>query len=139
MKKAIIIYQSKKGTTKYFGEKIQEFLNTNNVDTETVSIYDAKPELIKNADYVLLGCWTDGLMIFLQHPDKPWLEFAQSLPEFKDKKVGLFTTYKVATGSMFRRMEKSLKNKISAVDITLKSKSEKLQIAHKEELLRFIY
>jgi flavodoxin len=138
MKKAIIIYNSKKGTTKYFGEEIAAFLIDKNIDAKAISIYDAKPEIVNEADYVLLGAWTHGMMIVLQHPDKPWVKFAKQLPDIKDKKVGLFTTYKIATGSMFRKMKKHLSGKISSIDLVIKSKNEELNNTHKSELISFI-
>lgn len=138
MKKAVVFYLSKSGTTKYFGEEIAKYLDNKNIETSVVSILDAKPEMVNNADYVLLGAWTHGLMIFLQHPDKPWVEFAKALPDFSDKKVGLFTTYKIATGSMFRKMEKHLSGKSAPVTLSLKSKSSELSDHHKQELETFI-
>lgn len=138
MKKAIIVYLSKKGTTKYFGEEIAEFLGDKNIDAKALSIFDAKPEVFTDADYVLLGAWTHGLMILLQHPDKPWVEFTKQLPQLKNKKVGLFTTYKLATGSMFRKMEKHLSGKVDSIDMVLKSKNDQLSDSHKSELVNFI-
>jgi hypothetical protein len=72
------------------------------------SIYDADPADAGNADAMLLGAWCHGLFIVLQHPDKPWVEYARQLPDLSGKKVALFTTYKLATGSMFRKMQKHL-------------------------------
>lgn len=134
MKKALIYYLSKKGTTKYFAEEICEYLQTKNIETKSVSIYDYSPEQLNDFDIVFLGAWTHGLFIALQHPDKPWVEFAKQLPDLKGKKIGLFTTYKLATGSLFKKMQKHLGSKIDGVDIILKSKGEKLQEEHKKVL-----
>jgi len=138
MKKVVIYYNSQKGTTKYFGEEIQEFLSQNNTNAFVYSIYDFKPDQIFNADYVLLGAWTHGLFIMLQHPPKEWVEFAKTLPDLRDKKVGLFTTYKLATGSLFDKMARHLKGKVNGIDLSLKSKGYKLNDAHKKALLDFI-
>lgn len=138
MKKAVIYYHSKTGRTKYFGEEIEEFLKQNNIDTKIFSIYDAKPEQLSDADMVLLGCWTHGLFIVLQHPDSKWTAFAKALPDINGKKVALFTTYKLATGSMFSRMKKHLNGKIGPISLTLKSKTDKLSEEHKNQLLEFI-
>ena len=43
-------------------------------------------------------------------------------------------TYKLATGSMFRKMEKKLKGKINAPETILKSKSRMLTEEHKSIL-----
>lgn len=138
MKKAVVIYLSKKGKTKYFGEEIVEYLKEKEIDAQAISIHDATPQVVENTDYVLLGAWTHGLFVILQHPDKPYVEFVKTLPEIKDKKVGLFTTYKVATGSMFRKMRKPLNGKINGVSLILKSKTEELTTDHKKAINTFI-
>jgi flavodoxin len=121
--KGLVIYNSKKGHTQKYGEEIGKYLLGKNLDTKVISIDNFKEKDIRDADIVFLGSWTNGMFLMFQHPDKKWANFASKLPEIKDKKVGLFTTYTVATGSMFRRMEKKLKDKISEVMIELKSKS----------------
>jgi flavodoxin len=126
MKKAIIIYNSKTGNTKHFASEICRHLKSQNIEAESVSIFDYNREMIENSDIVFLGCWTSGWMIIFQHPQKVWNEFAAKLPDLSEKKVALFTTYKIATGSMFNNMKKHIKH-INMRDIPLiKSKSGEL-------------
>jgi hypothetical protein len=61
-------------------------------------------------------------MLFLQHPDKIWIEFAKQLPELNGKKIGLFTTYKLATGSMFLKMKKHIKCNQDNIIVEMKSR-----------------
>jgi len=136
--KTIIIYSSHTGTTKGFASAIGDYLTENGVETKVGSIDNYDREFLQSADLVLLGCWTSGLMIFAQHPDKPWKHFAQRMPAVNDKKVILFTTYKIATGSMFRRMESKLKGKIGRPQAILKSKDRELTGKHKVILDKFI-
>lgn len=138
MKTAVVYYNSKTGTTKYFGEEIAKFLMANNINPTVYSIFDAKPEQVAETDFVLLGCWTSGLFIAFQHPDKNWVEFAKKLPDLKGRKVALFTTYKLATGSMFGKMTKQLIGKTDQVQLLLKAKSYKLTEKHKSQLLSYI-
>ncbi|RPI19872.1 MAG: hypothetical protein EHM58_00330 [Ignavibacteriae bacterium] len=138
MKKALVIYNSKTGKTKSFAENISNFLNENNIDAKAVSIIESKNDDVLNADYIFLGCWTSGLFLILQHPEKVWIEFANTLPDLKNKKVGLFTTYKLATGSMFRNMKKHLNGKIDDVLIEIKSRNNKLDTRNSEKILEFI-
>jgi hypothetical protein len=74
----------------------------------------------------MLGCWTNGLMIFAQHPDKAWKKFVEEMPDIRKKTLVLFTTYKIATGSMFRKMEKILSDKSDRPKAILKSRSKEL-------------
>ncbi len=107
--KAHVTYLSKTGITRKYASEMDAFLRANQIESLMQNIHDANPADIGGADLVLLGAWCHGLFILLQHPDKPWVEFARQLPDLSGKKVALFTTYKLATGSMFKKMKKQLK------------------------------
>ncbi len=123
MKKAIIIYQSKKGTTKQLGGEISSFLEIKGIQTEVISAEQNKTLELSNYDYIFLGCWTNGLMIFAQHPDKIWKRFVKSLDIPVTSKVFLFTTYKIATGTMFSKMRKYLPNSEQSPILEIKSRN----------------
>ncbi len=120
--KALITFHSKTGITKRYAEEIAGYLQSKKIQTQVVPIQEYTKELQHDADFIFLGCWTSGLFIFLQHPDKAWMKFASGLPEMKSRKVVLFTTYKLATGSMFKLMRKQLDGKISGIQAELRSK-----------------
>jgi len=130
MKRALVIYHSKTGTTKKLATEIGGFCNQNGMESLIVSIADFKKEILKDIDYLFLGCWTHGLMILFQHPDKDWVKFADSLPELKGKKIALFTTYKLATGSMFSKMKKHIKCENNDYVLELKSRDGNLTKDH---------
>jgi len=133
MKKAVVVYQSKTGRTQKLGEEIGKYLTSKGFETNTIPVTAHRKGLAESADVVLLGCWTAGLMLLFQHPDKVWGSFAQSLPLLKGK-TGLFTTYRIATGSMFKSMRKRLTETGSDFSMELKSKSDRLSDAHKKLL-----
>ncbi len=108
MKKAAVIYRSRTGTTRRLAEEIGTFLASRDVEASVASIGEFDMRTLGTVDYLLLGCWTNGLFIVRQHPDEPWLAFARDLPAVHDARVGLFTTYKLATGSMFAKMREPL-------------------------------
>lgn len=122
MKQAIVIYHSRTGTTKKYAAEIGKHLDSKGIGVKVLSTTEFEPDMTENMDYVLLGCWTNGLFFILQHPDKDWQDFASKLRANPDAKLALFTTYKFATGSMFRKMNDHLKNKFSSPAIHLKSK-----------------
>lgn len=137
--KALVIYYSKKGTTRQFAYEIDKFLKSAELDSRMISIYDVQPEDINQADILLIGCWTHGLFVILQHPDKTWRQYARQFPELAGKKVGFFTTYKLATGSMFSKMNKTLKEKLAEpVKFNLKSKNGKLSDENKNLINQFL-
>ena len=134
MKTAVIIYHSKTGTTKNYAEEISEYLKSKGLDTQITSIQTYSEDMLNNIDYVLFGCWTNGLMVILQHPDQEWKDFAAKLPSMPGVKVGLFTTYKILTGSMFRNMYKQLKGKFATPSLELKSRNGFLSAVDKAML-----
>jgi flavodoxin len=136
---AVVVYYSKTGRTRQMAWEIDKYLKENNLESKMISVYDVRPEDITQSEIVLLGCWTHGLFFILQHPDKTWREHAARFPDLNGKKVGFFTTYKTATGSMFRRMYKNLKDRIAEpVTLQLKSRNGKLSDSNKELIKRFI-
>ena len=46
MNKAVVFYRSRTGTTKYFGEGIDKFLNEPGIETKVYSVYDFNSEQI---------------------------------------------------------------------------------------------
>ena len=81
MKTAVIVYHSKTGTTKKYAEEIGKYLKSKGLDTQVTSIQAYSEDMLNNVDYVLFGCWTNGLMVILQHPDQSFL--VQYFQEFK--------------------------------------------------------
>jgi flavodoxin len=137
--KSLVVYYSKTGRTRQFAWEIDKYLKENNLDSKMISIYDIRPEDILQADIILLGCWTSGLFFILQHPDKTWKECTAGFPDMSGKKVGFFTTYLTATGSMFRNMHKNLKGKLTGpVTLRLKSRNAKLSDNNKDQIKEFI-
>ena len=136
--KAYVTYLSKTGITRKYASEIDGSLRANQVESIMQNIHDANPADAANSDLVLLGAWCHGLFIVLQHPDKPWVEFARQLPDLSDKKVALFTTYKLATGSMFKKMKKQLKLSDNQPVEIFKSKNGTLSEEDKQRLLTWI-
>jgi flavodoxin len=119
---AVIVYRSATGTTRRFAEEIGAYIESRGVEVAVQSVGECDPTTASSADIVLLGCWTSGLLVVGQHPDEPWLAFVRELPALGRARVGLFTTYKLATGSMFRRMRSALGAKAGEVGLELRSR-----------------
>jgi flavodoxin len=133
-----IIYNSKHGTTKAYAIEIGKFLTSKGIENKVASVSDYDNEYLQKADIVLLGCWTSGLMLFAQHPDRVWKNFVMELADIKGKKLGLFTTYLLATGTMFRKMEALLNGKADTAQLILKSKNSSLTNKNISQLEVFI-
>ena len=124
--KTSIIYNSHSGTTKAYAEEIEKFLSGNGLECKIFSIDNYDKEFLRLSELVMLGSWTNGLMIIAQHPDRSWKRFVEEMPDIRNKSLALFTTYKIATGSMFRKMEKILAGKADPPQAVLKSRSKQL-------------
>jgi len=138
MKKAVIIHHTRTGTTKRYAEAIGKYLESKDIEVKATSTTAFQSEMMENVDYVFLGCWTKGLYVIGQHPEKLWRNFSASLPVMPDAKLALFTTYKILTGSMFRKMFAHLKNKFARRSLDLKSRDGSLSEADKIALDKFI-
>lgn len=134
MKKAIIIYKSRTGITKKFGESIHEYLLNKNILSQIKSIDEVDKFGIEENEFVFLGCWTNGLLFFMQKPEKKWIEFAQKLPILDNNRLILFTTYKVRTGTMFDSMKRHLKFQ-NGSEITFGLKSRNGDLSEDNKLL----
>ena len=138
MPRAAVVYHSRTGTTHSLAERIAACFTERKIETRVLPIWECTNEALTDLDYLMLGCWTDGLMLILQHPEQPWVDFARRLPPLAVPRVGLFTTYTLATGSMFRKMRHHLRGKIGAVGIELKSRDGQLSGRQTQALTRFI-
>jgi flavodoxin len=138
MKKTLIIYNSHTGITKKYAEDIQTYLVGKNLETKLISIAEFNNTTNIECDLLMLGSWTSGLFFFGQHPDKEWVKFAQKLPKAVNSEIILFTTYKLATGSMFKNMKKHLGINSSNVKAELKSRKGNLSESDKSILGEFV-
>ncbi|MFI5258657.1 MAG: flavodoxin family protein, partial [Candidatus Limnocylindrales bacterium] len=129
VKKAVVVYRSHSGVTRRYGEEIAACLEIKGVSAQVVSVGECDMTILADADYLLLGCWTSGLFVVMQHPDEPWLAFVRDMPDLHEKpagaypKVALFTTYKLRTGSQFPRMRSALAGKAPTPELELQSRN----------------
>ena len=138
MKRAVIVYRSRTGTTRRLAEEIGAFLATREIVAQVVSVGECDVEALRDVDYLLLGCWTGGLMIVAQHPDRPWVDFVRAMPVLTDPRIGLFTTYKLATGSMFGQMRRHLAGRAPAPALELRSRNGRLSESNRRALQQFV-
>ncbi len=139
MKKVVITYNSKSGTTRKYSEEIGLYLGTKKNEVVVLSMKKYHSDILHNADYLLLGCRPSGLMFFLQHPEKSWIDFAAELPNPIKARTALFTTYKILTGSMFKKMEEHIYGSTNSPFTTFKSRNGLLSENDITVLDQFIY
>ncbi len=138
MRTAAVVYRSRTGTTRRFAEEIGAHLRTRGIQAVVASVGEADAGELAAADFVLLGCWTNGLYVVMQHPDQPWLDFVGEIPPLAGPRVALFTTYRFRTGSMFPKMRAALAGKVGDVALELKSRDGRLTDDGRLALDRFV-
>jgi flavodoxin len=138
MKRAIIIYQSKTGTTKKYAQEISAYIQGKQIKTFCLPVENYQEGMLQGADYLLLGCWTKGLMVIFQKPDKIWSDFAKNITISKNTKVALFATYKIRIGSMFKNMIKCVNHAENLSFMNIKSRNGELSVKDKTILREFI-
>jgi len=131
---AAVVYRSRTGTTRRFAEEIAAHLRTRGVQSVVASVGEADPAELATVDFLLLGCWTNGLFVVLQHPDQPWIDFVHELPPLAGPRVGLFTTYRLLTGTMFARMRAELGGGAADIGVELKSRNGRLSATDRAAL-----
>lgn len=126
MPTAAIVYCSATWTTAGLGEDIERRLNERGMETRIAAIGEIDPASLADVDYLFLGCWTHGWFVVNQHPEQAWVDWTRELPRLDKPRVALFTTYKLATGSMFARMRRALRDKAPRIDLELKARGREL-------------
>ena len=137
-KNAAIIYHSKRGTTQKYAAEIAFYLKKKGIESKVTSVQKFSIIDIATVDYIFFGCWTSGLFVLLQHPEKEWVQFAKSLPQNLTAKTALFTTYMLRTGSMFRNMRKFLQGKTREASLHLQSRNGELTEFNKDLIDKFL-
>jgi flavodoxin len=136
--KIAIVYRSHTGTTRRYAEAIGAYLIGKGHEVVVSSVGECDVRALRTFDAVLLGCWTQGWFVVRQHPDAPWIAFARELPKLNGTRVGLFTTYTLATGSMFTRMREQLVGTSATATLELKSRDGGMSEHDRQALDRFL-
>jgi len=138
MRTAAIVYRSRTGTTRRLAEEIGAHLRTQGIQSVVTSVGEAEPGELAAFDFLLLGCWTNGLFVVMQHPDQPWIDFVRAIPALDGPRVGIFTTYRLLTGSMFAKMRTELAGTTADISLELKSRDGRLTDDGRLALDRFV-
>lgn len=92
----VILYESLTGTTKAAARLIADEFYERDVASKIYPVDGYDPDAITEADVVIAGTWTDGLVLLGQKPAKR-KKFAK-LPDLAGKRSVVFCTYAVDPG-----------------------------------------
>lgn len=137
--KATVLYYSHKGKTAFFAREIAMYLWSKGLNVSLSAIFDFDTQKLNETDFLISGCWTCGWFVVGQHPHKKWSACSRQMAgRISPHRTLLFTTYKFRTGSMYRKMKKTLKISRNPHIPFLKSKNGLLTETDKKILDQFI-
>lgn len=93
---AVIIYNSLTGTTEKAAHRIASELKALRVEATPVPIDEADDATVAPADLVIVGTWTDGIVVVGQKPAGK--KKLRKLPSLAGKKAVVYCTYAVDPG-----------------------------------------
>ncbi len=101
--KVAIVYETHTGTTSAAAQKMADVVRAAGHECTVASISHADAKAAARADAIVLGAWTKGYFIIMQHPSEGMMSFLEGLT-INHKPVAVFTTYKLAIGSTLRQL-----------------------------------
>jgi len=106
-----IVFDSHSGTTARAARAMAQAFTNNGHSCFVAPVHDAIPEEIAQAQLICLGSWTQGLLLFGQHPTQATMSFVERLGDLAGKQAVVFCTYKIATGSTLPQMASALEQR----------------------------
>jgi flavodoxin len=100
--KAVIIYNSLTGTTEKAAHRIASELKALRVDATPVPIDEADDATVAGVDLVVVGTWTDGIVVLGQKPAGK--KKLRNLPSLAGKKAVVYCTYAVDPGKTLEKL-----------------------------------
>lgn len=99
---AVIFYNSLTGTTEKAAHRIASELKALRVDATPVPITEASDAQVAEADLVIVGTWTDGIVVVGQKPAGK--KKLRGLPSLAGKKAVVYCTYAVDPGKTLEKL-----------------------------------
>jgi len=100
--KAVVIYESLTGNTRKAAGFIGAGLERRGVETTVANITAIPYQALAEADLVIVGTWTDGLVLFGQRPGRSGR--LKKLPYISGKRCAVFCTYAVDAGNVLDKL-----------------------------------
>ena len=100
--KAVVIFESLTGNTRKAAGFIAAELERGGVATTVSPITAVDYQALAEADLVVIGTWTDGLVLFGQRPGRSGR--LKKLPYITGKKCAVFVTYAVDAGNVLDKL-----------------------------------
>ena len=100
---ALVIYESLTGTTRRAAGLIAAQLEAAGVSARISPIANVDMAALAEADLVIVGSWTDGIVFFGQKPGRA--ARLKTLPVMYGKRAAVYVTYAVDPGKAVSKLE----------------------------------
>jgi hypothetical protein len=100
--KAVVVYESLTGNTRKAAGFIAAELERGGVSTTVSPITAIDYQALAEADLVVVGTWTDGLVLFGQRPGRSGR--LKKLPYISGKRCAVFVTYAIDAGNVLDKL-----------------------------------
>ena len=100
--KAVVLYESLTGNTRKAAGIIGAQLEKRGVEATVANITAIPYQALAEADLVVVGTWTDGLVLFGQRPGRSGR--LKKLPYISGKRCAVFVTYAIDAGNVLDKL-----------------------------------
>jgi hypothetical protein len=107
--KAVVIYESLTGNTRKDAGINGAELERGGVATTVASTTSVPYQAVAEADLIVVGTWTDGLIFVGQRPGRAGR--LKKLPYISGKRCAVFCTYAVDAGNVLDKMVKLMEDR----------------------------
>ena len=100
--KAVVIYESLTGNTRRAAGHIGTLLDQSGVATTVMPVTGIDYQALGDADLVIVGTWTDGIVVFGQRPGRAGR--LRNLPFIAGKRCAAYVTYAIDQGKALEKL-----------------------------------
>jgi len=100
---AVIIYESLTGNTQAVARTIADAFYERQVASKIFTVDEIDPAAVAEADLVIVGTWTDGLLVIGQRPAKK-KKLTKALPDLTGKACAVYCTYAITPGKTLEKL-----------------------------------
>src|SRR6476659_7656510 len=101
---AVIIYDSVTGNTRNAANLIADELFRHDIGANLFKVNEVNPDAVAEADLVVVGTWTDGLILVGQKPGRH-KRFTSLLPDLTGHRCAVFCTFAVNPGRTLDKLQ----------------------------------
>ncbi|MBV9951194.1 MAG: flavodoxin domain-containing protein [Acidimicrobiia bacterium] len=100
--RGVVIYESLTGNTAKAARMIADQLTAQGIATTASNVMQVDYQALADADLVVVGTWTDGIVVFGQRPGRG--HRLKRMPAISGKKAVVYATYAIDPGKVLDKL-----------------------------------